>query len=251
MDCSRAALTLIALLAVLTACSRGSSPTSSRQPSETTGGSDDTTAPLKAGPRVDARSAEATDAGPSTGLIGVVKVLEGEPGGQALLTLPGTTEPIKSAEVGSDGLFTIPDLEPNTYRLILPADGIHSTAEMYVTVAGDAGLTEVEVPRSRGCPVRIVVRDHASATVAGATLDLALSDLEQVPEPSHVKQTSNANGEITIVGSCVRGYLKGALTVSGKGDFEINHGYVGTGRDTFDIVLPEKAGEEVTYANDD
>jgi hypothetical protein len=142
-------------------------------------------------------------------------------------------------------------LAPDVYRVILPADGYHATGETYVTVPEAAGEAEVVLWRSKGCPVTITVRDHTTAVVAGAELELALTDLPHVTEPHVSRTTTDAEGKSVVLGSCIRGSYKGTLTVKGRGSYAIDHGYVGTGRDQFDVVLPEQTGDAVTYANDD
>jgi hypothetical protein len=192
------------------------------------------------------------EAAPRTGIIGQIKALEGSPAtSRVIATLPGTTEPVKTTTADAEGRFHLAGLEPETYRVILPADGVYSTAETYVTVPPDAGLAEVELPRSRGCEVTIAVRQHDNHLVAGATLDFALSDLPQVAQPHHVRAETNAEGRLVVVGSCVRGFLQGTVTVPNRGEYPFRHGYVGTGRDQFDIVLPESPDGGVTFTNDD
>ncbi len=198
-----------------------------------------------------AADGSAEDATLATGLRGQVTVVEGEPGGRILLVLPGQHEISKSAVIGADGRFEIAGIAPATYRLILPADGVHSTADLYVKVAPDAGLSEVTVPRSRGCPVKIALRAADGHLLSGAMIELTLPDLPPVDEPHVARVTTNDNGRVTIVGSCVRGFFEGRVIVPDRGTFDVRHGYVGTGRDQFDIVLPEGPDAGVTYANDD
>ncbi len=182
---------------------------------------------------------------------GRVVVVEGNPGGKALLAVPDSDSPPRTAKVDDSGRFRFLDVEPATYRLILPADGLHATADMYVTVAPDAGLDEVTISRGRGCPVKIVVRDHAMKAVPGAELELTLTDLPQVRAPHVSRGVTDAKGRFVLVGSCVRGFYEGFLKVSGRGSFPLRHGYVGTGWDQFDIVLPGGPDAGVSYTNDD
>ena len=58
-------------------------------------------------------------------------------------------------------------------------------------------------------------------------------------------------GRLELVGSCVRGFLKGTLRVPGRGAFAIDHGYVGTGWDQFDVIVPDQSDAGVAYANDE
>ena len=87
--------------------------------------------------------------------------------------------------------------------------------------------------------------------VPGAELDLTLTDLPQVESPHVSRGVTDAKGRFLLVGSCVRGYYEGTLKVPGRGEFPVRHGYVGTGWDQFDIVLPEGADAGVSYTNDD
>lgn len=201
--------------------------------------------------RQDAEPSDGMATNDGSGIRGRVKVLEGTAKGQVLIALPGSAAVVKSAKVQSDGSFHVAGLEPDTYRLILPADGYHSTADVYVTIDAENPQAEVDVVRGKGCPVTITVRDHANTIVPGAELQLTLTDLPHVESPQVHRSTTDEQGKIVITGSCVRGFYKGTLSVKGRGSFDIDHGYVGTGRDQFDIVLPEQADAGVTYANDD
>lgn len=205
-------------------------------------------APAPPGP-----AAPGEDAGGATwtGLRGRVVALEGTAGGEALVALPNDRAPATRAPVAADGRFVVPGLAPATYRVVLPADGVHSTAELYVTVDQETGRAEPTIHRSRGCPVKIAVRDQAGAPVRGAQLELALTDLPIVNEPGTVRGTTDDEGRVVVVGSCVRGSLRGTLRVPGRGAFAIDHGYVGTGWDQFDVIVPDQADAGVTYANDE
>lgn len=202
-------------------------------------------------PRPDAAPTDAAIAENRGGIRGQVKVLEGTPKGRVLISLPGSSAVVKSAKIQSDGGFHVAGLEPDTYRLIVPADGYHSTADVYVSIDAESRQAEVDVVRGKGCPVAIVVRDHEKAVVPGAELQLSLTDLPHVKSPHVHRSTTDEQGKIIITGSCVRGFYKGTLSVKGRGTYAIDHGYVGTGRDQFDIVLPEQPDADVTYANDD
>lgn len=173
--------------------------------------------------------------------------------GTVYAVLPGTTEPTASATVDDQGRFELIGLSPETYRIVVPADGFHSTGSLYATLSPDAGVAELDIPRSRGCPVTITIRDHDRSTIAGAELELELTDLPQVPDRHVIRGTTDQNGRLIVTGSCVRGYFDGTLTVADRGEFPIYHGYVGTGRDVFDVVLPppDQADAGVAYTNDD
>lgn len=194
-----------------------------------------------------------TESAAFKGIRGTVKVLDGQPKGFVIVTRPGSQKKSAQVPIENDGSFRVPGLEPGTYRVILPAEGFHATSEMYAKIPPDAEIAEINIPRSKGCPVEITVRDHTKAPVKGAVLELLLTDLPQVDERHKTQGTTNEEGIVTFLGSCVRGYLKGTLKLSSTEDsvFKIYHGYMGTGRDHFDIVLPEKSGAKVSYANDD
>jgi hypothetical protein len=176
--------------------------------------------------------------------------VEGAPAGTVLVVVPGTSDVRAAAPVGPDGAFAA-RVPPATYRLVVPADGVHATADLYAEVAPDAGLVEVDVHRSRGCPVTVTVRAADGHLIAGAALELTLTDLPQVARRHVARVTTGADGRAVVVGSCVRGFLEGRVEAPGRGDFAVRHGYVGTGRDRFDVVLPDAPDAGVTYENDD
>jgi hypothetical protein len=245
----RWAVPLASLALALAGCGRGASHAPAAQAA-------DGTRP-DAGERLEGESAPAeppsADDGGSrwTGIRGRVKVLEGSPGGEVLIALPNDAAGPTRVAVGDDGRFAAAGLAAATYRLVVPADGVHSTAELYVAVDRDTGQAETTIHRSRGCPVKIAVRDQSGAAMSGAQLELALTDLPLVPEPHRVAGTTDGEGRLVVVGSCVRGSLKGTLRVPGRGVYAIDHGYVGSGWDRFDVVVPDVADAGVAYANDE
>ncbi len=255
-----------AIMFVAVGCGRGSTPGPRPQVTPAADGASTETPAAEPPSAADADMADAApDAAPDatsgdagsaetrwSGITGRIKTLAGSAeGGEVVIAVPDSDAPVKRAKVGAKGVFEVRGLEPGTYRLIVPADGVHATAEMYVSVVPDAGPAKVVVPRSKGCPVKITVRDHDNETIAGATLELALTDLPQVPERHRSRGVTDKRGRIVLTGSCVRGYFEGQLRVPGRGDFDVRHGYVGTGYDQFDIVLPESPDAGVGYANDD
>lgn len=190
---------------------------------------------------------------PPTGIRGIVRALEGDPSGELVAALPGSTKAVATARVDEEGRFFLAGLEPNRYRLVLPADGVHSTADLYAKLAPDAGVAEVEIPRSRGCPVTIKVRAHDNHLISDARLDFRLTDLPHVQEPHRVQAATDENGQLVVVGSCVRGFFEGTLTTPDGREYPFRHGYVGTGRDKFDIVLPgpDEPDGGVYFTNDE
>lgn len=241
---------LAILAAALAGCGRGPSQPPGPEAVEVTR-SAAPTGPDAAAAQPEPADAHDADGARWTGLKGRVVVLEGAAEGEALVVLPNDGAPAKRAPVAADGGFEVPGLAPAVYRVVLPADGVHATAELYATVDQETGLGETTIHRSRGCPVKIAVRDQAGAPVRGAELELALPDLPVVAEPGTVRGTTDDDGSLVLVGSCVRGFLKGTLRVAGRGAFAIDHGYVGSGWDRFDVIVPDQADAGVTYANDE
>jgi hypothetical protein len=239
-------ISLAILAAALAGCGRGASQPPAPEAVEAARPA--AVAPTDAGPAPSA--APGAEAERWRGIKGRVVVLEGTAGGEALVVLPNDRAPAKRAKVAADGGFEVPGLDPAVYRVVLPADGVHATAELYVTVDQESGRAETTIHRSRGCPVKIAVRDQAGAPVRDAELELALTDLEVVAEPGTVRGATDDEGRLVLVGSCVRGFLKGTLRVAGRGAFAIDHGYVGSGWDRFDVIVPDQADAGVTYAND-
>lgn len=252
-----AIVTLVGVLA-LAHCTGSSTPSRSNQNEETR----PQTPPENSDASVtsDAGSADGGDIDGSIqskssprGIRGKVLVLEGSPGGRIIAAVPGSTKAIATATIDGEGRFKLNGLEPQTYRLILPADGVHSTADLYTKLAPDAGIADIEIPRSRGCAVTIKVRAHDNHLISGARLDFGLTDLPHVEEPHRVQAETDENGQLVVQGSCVRGFYEGTLTTPDGRSYPFRHGYVGTGRDKFDIVLPgpDEADAGVAYTNDD
>jgi hypothetical protein len=251
-----APLWLAALVVATTiiGCSRGSTPAPRPQRAEAGNAeaSEDAASSADADSGGDAAATDEAAAESWTGIRGLIKALEGSAAGSAVLVaIPDSEVPPRLSEADGEGAFKIRDLDPGTYRLILPADGVHATADMYVTVVAGSEPTEVVIPRSKGCPVKITVRDHDQSAISGAEVELALPDLPQVRERHLAHGTTNSKGLIVLTSSCVRGFFEGTLAVPDRRTFEVRHGYVGTGYDQFDIVLPEDPDAGVSYANDD
>ena len=99
--------------------------------------------------------------------------------------------------------------------------------------------------------MRIGVRDAQGSPIAGARLELTLTDLPEVQRRHVVSTMTDGDGRVTVMGSCVRGYLDGRVSIPDAGAYSVHHGYVGTGRDQFDIILPGGPDGGVSYANDD
>ena len=129
---------------------------------------------------------------------------------------------------------------------MLPGDGVHSTGDDYATVSPpDAGPGEAHViKRSRGCKVVATFRegeaDADAPPIVGAVVKMRMPDLEHVADRVVLGGTTDDEGRVTVVGTCVRGFIEGTIEVRGKAR-EFRHGYLGSGRDRFEITLGPEA----------
>jgi hypothetical protein len=213
-------------------------------------------APADTGPAAVARAVDAglppapvaTDAGarpPASAakLSGRVVPLGAAPRARVMVVRAGETrgEPLWSALADREGRFVTTELPPGTYRIVLPGDGVHSTADLYATVGdGDAGRDELVIHRSKGCPIVVAVTGPDDQGVASAALEVELPDLEQVGDArARIRATTGDDGTAEIAGSCVRGPIRVRVTVPGTAEpFEARRGTMGNGRDRVVIAVP-------------
>jgi hypothetical protein len=234
----------LALMVLFMAAACGRAPEATARLVEGRMADGDVSSDARPAPQRDAAPAEAAPEarGPVPGKIaGRVVPLGEAPRARVIVLRAGETKAVWSATADRDGRFVTPDLAPGTYRIVLPGDGLHSTADLYATVAGDgdAGRDEVVIHRSKGCPIVVSVTGPGGA-VAAAALELELPDLEQVgDERARIRATTGDDGIAEIAGTCVRGPVVARITPPGAaGPFEVRRGTIGNGRDRLVISLP-------------
>ena len=93
--------------------------------------------------------------------------------------------------------------------------------------------------------MRITVVDQGGSPVVGARLALVLPDLNHVPpeERARVEGVTNDEGQAHFVGTCVRGPIRGTIEAGSREPFEFVHGYLGNGRDRFQVELPAQGND--------
>jgi hypothetical protein len=172
------------------------------------------------------------------GLSGRIIDLEAGKRGKILVFRAGEMEHSAwSGRPDGEGRFSAPDLDAGEYRVIVPGDGLHGTADTYAFVTSGVEA-EIEVHRPRGCPIVVTFRDAAKTAVKGARVDLSLPDLEHVTERTTVEVTTDDRGRIKVLGTCVIGIVRGVIRPEGALPHEFEHGTVGNGHDNFEVDLP-------------
>ena len=190
-------------------------------------------------------STESTDAAvePSTkirGLEGQLVNLPRGKRGRVLVFRAGEKQPRWSGRVDGEGRFALPELEPGAYRVIVPADGLHGTADTLAFVTADLGAL-VAIHRPAGCKIRMLFRDEAGEPLSGARVELSLPDLDQVSERLNLEERSDERGRVIVKGSCVNGKIRGVVHTPGRSPFEWEQRTVGNGNDRFAIQLPSRS----------
>ncbi len=171
------------------------------------------------------------------GLSGSVINLAGGKRGTVLVFRAGEKRPVWSGRVDREGRFDLPDLEPGAYRVIVPADGVHGTADAYAFVTEGAGA-KMAIHRPAGCKIRMIFRNEIGEPLSGARVDLTLPDLDHVAEPLTLEPTTDDRGRVVVRGSCVIGKIRGVLRPPGRAPFDWEQRTVGNGNDRFAIQLP-------------
>ena len=196
---------------------------------------------VEAGSGVPARSEEASEtslaAGPGE-LVGEVRSREPGSSAKVLIFSPGKSRPQWSGETNAEGRFRATGLEPGTYRVIVPGDGRHGTADLYLEVPLKS---KAVFYRPEGCPLVLTVQNSEKLPVVGAEVEVTFPDLDQVPRELLPRATgqSGEEGTVRVVGSCVRGSVAVSVRLAGQLVQELRHGYLGNGRDNFVVTLPE------------